>query len=68
MPTASCGELRGHPSNRELRAKDMERTEAFIADLRSKEKRGLTKEQKEELASAEKVEAWLKEGKDVRYE
>ena len=36
-------------------------------DLKAKEKRGFSKEQKEELACAEKVRDFVLEGKDVRY-
>lgn len=52
---------------RELRTKDLERIQNIIDDLNSKVKRGLTKEQKEDLATAEKVKEWLDSGKDVRY-
>ena len=50
----------------ELRAKDVERCEGFIESLK-KLRQTMTKEQKDELAAAEKVLAWLKEGKDVRF-
>lgn len=52
---------------RELRAKDLERLTSFIEDLKAKEKRGLTKDQKEELACAQKVKDFLDTGVDVRY-
>lgn len=51
---------------RELRLKDIAAIERIIADLRKAIPRGLKKEQKEELASAEKVLAWLQEGKEIR--
>ena len=51
----------------ELRTKDLERVNKAIADLKAKEMRGLTKDQKEELAIAEKVCAWLEADKDVRH-
>ena len=38
-----------------------------VADLKAKELRGLTKDQKEELAIGEKVRGWLEEDKDVRH-
>jgi hypothetical protein len=38
-----------------------------VDDLKAKEKRGFSKEQKEELACAEKVRDFVLEGKDVRY-
>lgn len=53
---------------RELRAKDLERLTNFIDDLKSKEKRGLTKEQKEDLVCAQKVKDFLETGVDVRCE
>ena len=52
---------------RELRAKDLERLTSFIDDLKAREKRGLTKDQKEELACAQKVKDFLDTGVDVRY-
>ena len=53
-------------SHRELRAKDLERLNNFVDDLKAKEKRGLSKEQKEELACAEKVRDFVQTGTDVR--
>lgn len=50
----------------ELRIKDTAQVEKIVADLKKCIPRGLKKEQKEELASAEKVLAWLAAGKDVR--
>jgi len=50
----------------ELRLKDQEQVEKCIVDLKKLIPRGLKKEQKEELASAEKVRDWLAQGKDVR--
>ena len=40
--------------------------EKMVADLKRAALRGLKTEQKEELASAEKVLAWLQEGKEIR--
>ena len=51
---------------RELRAKDLERLNNFVDDLKAKEKRGFSKEQKEELACAEKVRDFVLSGTDVR--
>lgn len=52
----------------ELRAKDMERCKNFIEALLKSNRTGtMKKEQKEELAAAEKVVAWLEEGKDIRF-
>ncbi|KAL6770418.1 FAP204 [Auxenochlorella protothecoides x Auxenochlorella symbiontica] len=50
----------------ELRAKDIERIQGAIESLKKLIPRGLTKEQKEEMAAAEKVLAWVQEGKDIR--
>ncbi|RMZ53355.1 hypothetical protein APUTEX25_004843, partial [Auxenochlorella protothecoides] len=50
----------------ELRAKDIERIQGVIESLKKLIPRGLTKEQKEEMAAAEKVLAWVQEGKDIR--
>jgi obg-like ATPase 1 len=50
----------------ELRLKDIELLEKTIAELKRCASRGLKKEQKEELASAEKVLAWLQAGKEIR--
>ncbi|KAK2079432.1 Obg-like ATPase 1 [Prototheca wickerhamii] len=50
----------------ELRAKDVERLEGVIVSIKKNIPRGLNKEQKEELAAAEKTLEWLKEGKDIR--
>ena len=52
--------------HRELRAKDLERLNTFIDDLKAKEKRGLTKDQKEDLAAAQKVKDFVETGVDVR--
>lgn len=49
----------------ELRLKDVERLEGIIDGLK-KTRGGVNKEQKEEQECAEKVCAWLQEGKDVR--
>ena len=51
---------------RELRAKDLERLHAVVEELKAKEKRGLTKDQKEELATAEKIRDFVEAGTDVR--
>lgn len=52
----------------ELRAKDLERVKNFIDGLVKSNRSGtMKKEQKEELAAAEKVQAWLEEGKDIRF-
>ena len=50
----------------ELRLKDIDMIDKIVNDLKKQIPRGLKKEQKEELASAEKVLAWLQSGKDVR--
>lgn len=50
----------------ELRAKDIARVQANVDELDAREKRGLTKEQKEERDHARKVLDFLKEGTDVR--
>ena len=50
----------------ELRLKDIELLEKVVGELKKQIPRGLKKEQKEELASAEKVLAWLQAGKEVR--
>ncbi len=44
----------------------MERLNNFVDDLKAKEKRGFSKEQKEELASAEKVRDFVLDGRDIR--
>lgn len=51
---------------RELRLKDIAALERIVSELRKMIPRGLKKEQKEELASAEKVLAWIQEGKEIR--
>jgi hypothetical protein len=55
-------------NGRELRAKDLERLTNLIDELKVKEKRGLTKEQKEELACATHVKEFVETGVDVRWE
>lgn len=50
----------------ELRLKDLEAVEKNVAEVKKLIPRGLKKEQKEELASAEKVMAWLQSGKEIR--
>lgn len=44
----------------------MERLTNFIDDLKAREKRGLTKDQKEDLACAQKIKDFLDTGVDVR--
>lgn len=52
----------------ELRAKDIERCQSYIENLQKSHRAApMKKEQKEELASGEKVLAWLEEGKDIRF-
>jgi len=53
----------------ELRTKDLERARGIVKDFRDREKKppAMTKEQKEEMAAAVAVEAWLESGKDVRF-
>ena len=51
---------------RELRLKDMEALEKIVAAIKKLIPRGLKKEQKEELASAEKVLAWMQAGNEIR--
>ena len=52
----------------ELRLKDIEFVSKYVDELKKMAGRGpgLKKEQKEELATAEKVLAWLQAGKDIR--
>ncbi|KDD75506.1 DUF933 hypothetical protein [Helicosporidium sp. ATCC 50920] len=50
----------------ELRAKDLERVKGIQDALKKLVSRGLTKDQKDEVASAEHVANWLEEGKDIR--
>ena len=50
----------------ELRTKDLERIGNFLDDLKAREKRGLTKDQKEDMAIAAKIDEWLKDDHDVR--
>ena len=45
----------------------MERCEGAIEAIKKMIPRGLEKEQKEEMEAAEKVLAWLQEGKDIRF-
>ena len=51
----------------ELRLKDIERVSKHFEGVKALEKRGFTKEQKEELVICEKVLNWLQDGKDVRW-
>ncbi|KAK9806229.1 hypothetical protein WJX72_006384 [[Myrmecia] bisecta] len=53
--------------HQELRLKDIERVSNIIKDIEAMVKRGLTKEQKEDLACAQKVLEWLEAGKDIRF-
>ena len=50
----------------ELRLKDIERVQKHLDSVKAMEKRGLSKEQKEELVICQKVLDWLQSGKDVR--
>ncbi|KAL4858911.1 Obg-like ATPase 1 [Chlorella vulgaris] len=50
----------------ELRAKDIENCTKIIEGFK-KSRQTMTKEQKDELASAEKALAWMEEGKDIRF-
>ena len=47
--------------------KDIERVSKHFEGVKALEKRGFTKEQKEELVICEKVLNWLQDGKDVRW-
>ncbi|DBA95824.1 hypothetical protein WJX77_008189 [Trebouxia sp. C0004] len=51
----------------ELRLKDIERVQKHLEGVKALEKRGLSKEQKEELVICQKVLDWLQSGKDVRF-
>jgi obg-like ATPase 1 len=51
----------------ELRKKDIERVGKLKEGIQGKTKSGLNKEQKEELAIAEKVLEYLESGKDIRF-
>lgn len=50
----------------ELRLKDITRVSTVVDSINKLKSRGLKKDQIEELACAEKIKAWLEEGKDVR--
>ena len=50
----------------ELRLKDIERVTKQFEAVKALEKRGLSKEQKEELVICQKVLEWLNSGKDIR--
>ena len=50
----------------ELRLKDIERVQKHFEGVKALEKRGLSKDQKEELVICQKVLDWLQSGKDVR--
>jgi obg-like ATPase 1 len=50
----------------ELRLKDIERVTTFRTSIEKLKPRGLSKEQKEELETCDKLLSWLGEGKDVR--
>ena len=65
LSTARCTEKHARPW-RELRAKDIARVQANLEDLTAKEKRGLSKEQKEEKEHAQKVLEFLEGGTDIR--
>ena len=51
----------------ELRLKDIERVTKQLDSVKALEKRGHSKEQKEELVICQKVLDWLESGKDIRY-
>ena len=55
-----------HVKCSELRAKDIALIQKNVDELDAREKRGLTKEQKEERDHARKVLDFLNEGTDVR--
>ena len=55
------------PACSELRLKDIERVTKQFESVKAVEKRGLSKEQKEELVICQKVLDWLNSGKDIRY-
>ena len=55
-----------HSRCSELRLKDIERVQKHFDGVKAMEKRGLSKEQKEELVICQKVLDWLQSGKDVR--
>lgn len=51
----------------ELRLKDIEKVNGIISALKAQEKRGLKKEQKDELVAAEKFLAHLQTNTDIRF-
>lgn len=51
----------------ELRAKDLERISAQLAELEARGKRTMSKELKEEIEIAQKVKAWIEGENDVRF-
>ena len=51
----------------ELRLKDIERVTKQFESVKALEKRGHSKEQKEEMVICQKVLDWLESGKDIRY-
>ena len=59
--------LKTYTACSELRLKDIERVSKHFEGVKALEKRGFTKEQKEELVICEKVLNWLQDGKDVRW-
>lgn len=65
--THICADSQTCSPCRELREKDIARLQANLDDLAAKEKRGLTKDQKEEREHAQKVLDFLQTGTDVRY-
>lgn len=51
----------------ELRLKDLERVGSVVESINKLKSRGLKKDQIEELECAERIKAWLEDGKDVRF-
>jgi obg-like ATPase 1 len=51
----------------ELRLKDLERINNVLEAINKVKNRGLKKDQIEELECAERIKAWLEDGKDVRF-
>lgn len=64
--TGALQQCCGMSSCSELRLKDIERVQKHLDGVKALEKRGLSKEQKEELVICQKVLDWLESGKDVR--
>lgn len=71
LPVCTCCDRRGSVLTTvlicsELRLKDIERVQKQFESVKALEKRGLSKEQKEELVICQKVLEWLESGKDIR--